>query len=141
MKIAVVTQFFKEPIVEADRQAVSVAEVGNVPNSSCTSIYLSDSLDYLPVEQRGNAMMIIASKLRYGGELILRGIDLTEVSRQIFTKSVNIESAQYMLYNNRQSADCMAHVVDQLKGVGLEISLSYIDNMFYQIEARRPNAS
>ena len=86
-------------------------------------------------------MVNVVSKLRYGGELIIRGLDLIEISRQIFIKSIDFKTAQHMIYNNRQSADCMNGVVEQLKKLGLDISLYYTDQSFYQVEARRPNAS
>ena len=140
MKLAIIHPYLKEPIIEKDRQSVSINELNRIPFSSCTSIYVADTLDFIKVNDRMNAMSQAISKLRYGGIIIFRGLDLMEVSRLVFSKEIDVGMAQQALYNNRQSSESLSGMLSQLKEMGLELVSSYIDNMFYQVEARRPNA-
>ena len=138
MKIAIISQHIKEPIV--DRRNITFGELDVIANSSCSSVYLADTLDFVLLGDRIKFFSQAIQKVRYGGELIIRGLDLIEISRKIFIKELNIQAAQHVLYNNRSSAETINSTIDFLKTSGFDISSYHLDDMFYHIEARRPNA-
>jgi len=139
MKIAIIHPYLKEPIIESDRESINLNELNNFADSSCDSIYLTDALDFVPINDRSNALDLVVSKLRYGGSLVVRGLDLTDVSRMIYLKELDINSAMSILYNNRQSAESLPTIKERLKLMGLHVISCYQENLYYQIEVKRPD--
>ena len=62
-------------------QYVDLAQVIDIDNGSCEEILLDNCLDY--VSQRKDFLSEIVKKLRYGGKIIVSGLDLHQVGRQI----------------------------------------------------------
>lgn len=108
MKIQIVTQIPENK--EIDREYLLCADINKVENNSCMEIILTDILDY--ISQRNEFLMICLNKLRHNGTLSLSGIDIVEISKQIFFGQITIDEANYILYNGKASSDNLFKLIN-----------------------------
>lgn len=116
----------------------TLEQLSSIPAATATEILCEDALDY--TENRIEALQNIISKLRYGGRLILTGIDVQELSRELLNKNVSIDEMSQLLYSGRQSATSVSKMTEVLSALSLIVVNSRIKNMHYYILAKR-NAS
>lgn len=119
---------------------VSVQELQNIPNGSCEELLVYDCVDYIDAKQKGEFLNLLISKIRYGGQIILEGVDLEEISRSLMQGQLTCAEARNFLYrgNNIFSA---SEVISFLESKKLQIEHKRINNYVYTIRAKRPNPS
>jgi len=79
----------------------------------------------------------ILSRLRYGGKLVITGIDIEEISREFTVRTINEQQAQSLLYGGRRSASTIGLVVQELINNGLTIVNSRLKDFHYYVLAER----
>jgi hypothetical protein len=120
-----------------------------VEDNECKEIIASYITDYYPSSKIGPMIDHWIAKLRHGGQLIMEGIDLEEISRGFLshqlksnTTSSNLQNMNDVLYGDeklkKQSMLTCGDLAGALKQCGLKIIRSSINNYRYSITAIRP---
>lgn len=114
----------------------STVELAEVIDASCEEIHAQDCLDFMKDDDK---LLQILKKIRYNGEVTFTGVDLLEVSRQIFTGQLTIQQANAFLYGNgRLSSTDLNTFVGVLGNYGFKVTLKrHITPQQYSITAVR----
>lgn len=123
-----------------DYETFEVTNLNKLPDASCTGLYTS-SLDSMP--DRYAVLTEMIKKLRYGASLVIEGVDVLDVARNLHIGALPIEEANTLLYNKGTSVSCdtIFNLIDFCQSLGLNIKHKRIINNRYSIEAVRPNAN
>jgi len=105
-------------------------------DNECSLIFAPDCLDYLGFQDMQQFLITARQKMRMGSKLVVGGTDLRMLSRSIVDGSIDIDTANDILYSKRSCAD-VSLVRDALKNVGLNILTTVISGVHYEIEASR----
>ena len=116
-------------------QNVDLAQVMDIDDGSCEEILLENCLDY--VSQRKDFLSEIVKKLRYGGKIIVSGIDLHQVGRQITNGFITTSNAASVLYNKRQSSSTIDEMQALLELGSLTIISKQLSDISYTLIAQR----
>jgi hypothetical protein len=134
MKTIIVTH--KAPMNESE---VNMNDLDKITAASVDSIRLGTTLDF--VEKRDELLEVVASKVRYGGELELLGTDVYDTARGLCFAELDLDGADKLLYNGRQSVDTLQNVVHSLQQLGFEIKIKRIHKYVYFVKCIRPARS
>ena len=115
-------------------QYVDLAQVIDIDNGSCEEILLDNCLDY--VSQRKDFLSEIVKKLRYGGKIIVSGLDLHQVGRQITNGFITTDNVVSVMYNKRQSASTIDEMTGLLQSASLNILSKQISDINYTLIAQ-----
>ena len=116
-------------------QYVDLAQVMDIDDGSCEEILLETCLDY--VSQRKDFLSEIVKKLRYGGKIIVSGIDLHQVGREITNGLITTSNAASGLYNKRQSSSTIDEMQALLELGSLTIISKQLSDISYTLIAQR----
>ena len=116
-------------------QYVDLAQFMDIDDGSCEEILLENCLDY--VSQRKDFLSEIVKKLRYGGKIIVSGIDLHQVGRQITNGFITTSNAASVLYNKRQSSSTIDEMQALLELGSLTIISKQLSDISYTLIAQR----
>ena len=116
-------------------QYVDLAQVMDIDDGSCEEILLENCLDY--VSQRKDFLSEIVKKLRYGGKIIVSGIDLHQVGRQITNGFITTSNAASVLYNKCQSSSTIDEMQALLELGSLTIISKQLSDISYTLIAQR----
>ena len=118
---------------------ITIEEIQKLEDSICTELYVGNVLDYYV--NRNDMLVMLAKKIRYGGTLILRGIDLLSVSTLFASGSINSKMTSDMLYSGKHSADTVEDTCGFLVGMGFVILSTNTVNNHYSIVTQRPHTN
>lgn len=123
-----------------DYELFAIEELEKLPDACCTGMYTS-SLDY--IINRFQVLSEMIKKLRYGASIIIEGIDILDVARNLHIGALSVDEANTLLYcnGNSNSCDTLINVVDFLQQQGLKIKHKRMVNNRYSVEAVRPDAN
>lgn len=117
-----------------------------VDRSSLKQIIAEDVIGYIEVENLLDTLRHWVSKLRLNGELVITGIDMYEVCREVLNQNINIPTANKILYGEHQhswnfriSTVTLYDVVSLLNELGLKIMEKKLEGINYCIKSRRVN--
>tara|TARA_R100000988_G_C3965440_1_gene148528 strand:- start:115 stop:534 length:420 start_codon:yes stop_codon:yes gene_type:complete len=116
-------------------QYVDLAQVIDIDDGSCEEILLENCLDY--VSQRKDFLSEIVKKVRYGGKIIVSGIDLHQVGRQITNGFITTSNAASVLYDKRQSSSTIDEMQSLLELGSLTIISKQLSDINYTLIAQR----
>src|SRR3990170_1769325 len=86
------TELRGDIVPDVNAQTIDISNVdADIIDASCETIYVNDILDFC--SNRDAALEVIMTKLKYGGIIYIEGNDLYNISRMIFTKLIDIPSA------------------------------------------------
>lgn len=135
MKIKIThTNQLQEPL-DDDYTSFKLEELNQLEDSICTELYIGDILDYHI--NRNEVLVMLIKKLRYGGTIVIHGVDIYTMALQLYTGIINGQQATQMLYSGRQSASTMEDVCSILRQCGLHILNVNISQHIYSITAHR----
>jgi len=119
-------------------EAFSIENLEKIPDATCTGIYMG-CLDF--VQERENLIKLATSKLRYGANIIVEGVDILDLARNLHTGNIDVVTANKLLYSNGASISCdtISNVYIYLTNAGLRIKRSRVCGNRFMIEAERPN--
>lgn len=123
--------------VNKDEHTVTLEQLLSLENSSCTHINVNNLLDYVSFDKRPEVLSAITSKLRHKGTIVLHGVDMMSLSKEVTIGSIDTKEANRIL-NNIASTDDLNSVIKQVQGGGTNISVAKLDNCRYYVEAFRP---
>lgn len=132
MKTIIITHLDK---TSEDNQ-ISINQLDEITNASIDDIRLGNTLDY--VSNRNDALRDVLSKLRYGGSIEILGVDIYDVGRGLAFCGLDLQEANKLLYEGKQSVDTLQNVTATLQSLELEILIKRIHKYVYFIKAKRP---
>lgn len=113
----------------------TIEQLKSIPPATATEIICENAIDY-QVDRLSTIQELIA-KLRYGGRLILTGIDVNEISRELINGTISIDDALSLLYSGKKSAGTALQMKQIFMKLGLEVVNCRVNNLHYYILARR----
>ncbi len=114
---------------------VHITKITELMDGSVDKLVVNDALDY--IVNRTQGIKILASKLRYDGIIEIRGVDILEVARNLYTCRLTIPEINPLLYSGRESCDSIIGVLALLQANGLTVMVKQVDNYSYFIQAER----
>lgn len=115
-------------------------DLGQVPNNAAQTIVAIDALDSIPVRFLSTFLDDVKSKMRFNSELILGGTELSIISRDILTGTLNTKQYNELVFSKRGLYN-VSDIVSLLQDKKLLINKSAIKGYNYEISATRPQAS
>lgn len=115
---------------------ISLNELKDVADGSVDLLELEDILDY--IEKRHDLLRTSIKKLRHSGIIEIRGTDILELARYLFTARINFSDANKLMYCGKQSMDSIISVVNMLKNLELNILTKQLYDCRYYVRAQRP---
>jgi len=113
-------------------------------DSECTELIADDILGYFPGSQVNTILHHWLKKIRMGGSIVITGIDLSEVMRNIQGRSISLTEANILLYGNqekphefRASSVTGLELTKIIKQMGFKIIKNSIENFKYIVKAER----
>ena len=135
MKIAIYLPGIFE--VETDGyEQVDLSEIGSLDDAAYEEIFVDSCLDF--IQQRDDFTQELVKKIRYGGQLVISGSDIYEISRAMMSKNLGLEEANSIMYDGRYSISSVLDMVAKLQKLGLTILRKRVNNFKYTIIAERP---
>lgn len=112
-----------------------------VDDSECTVINVESFLSNFEMGQIKNVLQKLLSKLRINGTIIISDLELETLALSHLIKESLIEEFNQIAFSNPnlKSFLTIEFVLSALKEFGLVIEMSYIENNFFVIRARRVN--
>ena len=135
MKIAIYLPGIFEAETDGYEQ-VDLSEIGNLDDAAYEEIFVDSCLDF--IQQRDDFTQELVKKIRYGGQIIISGSDVYEISRAMMSKNLRLEEANSIMYNGRYSISSVLDMVSKLQQLGLTILHKRVNNFKYTIIAERP---
>ena len=115
-----------------------IQDLDKLEDASCTGIYTS-SLCFTdhPLE----ALQAIVTKLRYDASIIVEGVEILEVARNLHIANISIQEANALLFQEGNAVSCVSinNILDFLTACGLKIKRRRIEDNHHYIEAVRIN--
>ena len=136
MKISLYLPGVFEPQEDGYSQ-VDLSNVGDLDDAAYEEVLVGDSLDF--IDDRDSFVDEIVKKLRYGGKIIMSGVDIFEVSRGIISKQVKNSDINQILYLRRCSVSNIFDMANKLSSLGLRIIKKRTNNYRYTLIAERPS--
>lgn len=134
MKIEICT---KEPsIKDPEITPVHPEALGEVENGSCEFVRLGQILDQF--RNRREVFEVVKNKVRYGGKIVVSGLDLGTVALNIVNGQFTNDQVNTVLYESSTSISDLKEMSDLLTGWGFDIVKQRFDGSTYFIEAVRP---
>ena len=120
MKIQLFLPVHKDILTRFENcQQVDITQLDNVPNATCTLVHIGNCYDFV---QNGPELLDKAvSKLRYGGQLVIEGTDLIEVSYSIARDMIPVQDVQGLLFGGRYTCSTINDMANTLRGLNLRI--------------------
>jgi len=122
---------------EPKEDEVHLKHMPQISDASIDKLVLNDILDFVSWQDRLKVIKMAVSKLAYGGIIEIRGLDLLDMSRGIFTMDVSIVEAQSILFQQRESSDTIINIVQTLSSVDLTILRTMLEDYTYYVQAQR----
>lgn len=110
------------------------------PNNSLTHIIATDALDSIPYSSVSELMVEIKNKIRSGGTIVIGGLELCAVCRDITNNKISTDDFNHKILDKKglyKSKD----IVSMLNNIGLTIDSMIIKGYNYEITASRPKIS
>ncbi len=121
--------------VPTDYQKVVVPSIKTIEPSTCTEINVGDCLDYFL--DRDNILLALIPKLRYGGKIIITGVDLLDACRALTLGKLSADEGSKVLYNSKLSCSTLNNVKQILQNNGLKLNQMHSSNLNYYVVATR----
>jgi len=111
-------------------------DLSDIADNECTFIMASDMLNAIPVEHVEGLVKFLRSKMRINGRLVIGGLDIRLLARNIVRGAVDTGMANNIIYGSRSCLDFNT-TKNLLRSCGLTIDTSRILGDSYEIEATR----
>jgi hypothetical protein len=112
-------------------------DMGTVPSNSATNIVAVDALDSIPYNLLSEFLGQIKQKIRIGGKLVVGGLELSIISRDIVNGKLDSKTFNEIVFNKRGLYN-VNDIRDILQSYGLKIDNVTIKGHNYEISASRP---
>lgn len=117
----------------ADHENIVLNQIENVPQHSCKSLVLQETLNYLTPEQ----FQVILAKIRHQGVITISSPDAMAIATALCWGKINMETFS-TLTSNRICQHTLLNTKSQLEQNGYVIEMANTNDMSFYIRARRP---
>ena len=133
-------QIGKEPslVEDADYIFITPEDMINVDAASCMHIRLNNTLDLY--QNRVDILKVALSKIRYGGNISISGIDIHILSRFMYDGRYTNAELNSLLFAQTSYSD-VHEMIDLLQASGFVIETIRIEDIRYYLQAVRPTAN
>lgn len=114
-------------------------------NNECEEIIVQDVLERIPLQNIGEYVKLLVSKLRHKGKLHISGVDADEVTKAYNNGEISINQLNSFLFGQKQhawdfsqSVVNLFEVVNVLKSLGMKIIHKRLANLHYSVSVERP---
>jgi hypothetical protein len=137
MKIHIVNPQ-QEHVEGFERVEVTNGEVNlsQLADNECSFILATDILNAMSVNQIGNNLQEIRKKMRINSTLVIGGIDIRLLARNIVSGQMKTDEANSFIFSNKSCLD-LALAKNLVKSLGLQIEMTRVTGVSYEIEAKR----
>lgn len=112
-------------------------DLNKIPDNAATEIIAIDAIDSIPHSLLGDFLNQIVRKMRFGCNLILGGVELGLIGRNLINGKLNSENFNELL-SSKKSMHSSKDIVDILNQYKLVINNINIRGNNYEITASRP---
>jgi predicted DNA-binding protein (UPF0278 family) len=112
----------------------------SIPNNSATEIVAVDAVDSIPSEFLTDFISSIRQKMRIGSKLIVGGIELSAISRDVVNGKISTKDYNELIFSKKgvyRSRD----IIDLLQQADLSVEQASIKGYQYEITAIRPQST
>lgn len=120
-----------------DETPTNLDSLNELTDAVCDSIEVNNILDFIFTKDRNNMLGIIASKLKYNGQISINGNDIHCIATFLENSLMTLDQVNNTLLNGKLSVDSTSSMVTKLETLGLEIVSVSIDGTEYNIIAKR----
>ena len=117
----------------ADHENILLNQIENIPQHSCKSLVLQETLNYLTLEQFYTTL----EKIRHQGVITISSPDAMAISTALCWGKINMETFSN-LTSNRICQYTLLDTKSQLEQRGYAIEIANTNEMSFYIRARRP---
>jgi len=109
--------------------------LNDIPPGSCDEILCRNSLEYVDWKQ---ILPLIISKMAYGSQLIIQGIDLIEVCRDIVFQQTSVADEYEILYGKGRRLITLESLLQFFASTPLKVMQKRIASPEYILVVKRP---
>ena len=128
-----------EPVIEGYefvRYTPFNIDLNSVEDNECEEIVAKKLLDRFPIENAGQILALVCSKLRIGGELKLTGLSAISFADELRRGYTNTKPISQILAETNSIHD-RQQIIEGLRGYGMDILTVNVNGIEYEITARR----
>lgn len=140
MKISIIHNNHEQP-EQSDYIEIHYSEFKQLSNSTLNSIKIVNTLDY--VDSPEELISVAITKMRYGAELIISGMDVVLIADKILNGKADIPTIRNSLYAGRKNISNYEYIKNIIIQLGLKIKLINLDKDTnqYLIIGEKPNVN
>lgn len=106
------------------------------PSNSISSILMNNSIEEIPYSMLDSFLRQAFQLLRLNGELILNGVDINCLCRDMINRSIDCETYNNVVYNRKSIYDSK-ELANKISSAGLSINKIMLRGSTYEIYAVR----
>lgn len=110
----------------------------DVPDNSVSAILMTNSIEQISYDHINQLLSKLRQLLRLNGKLILTGVDVNCLSRDLINKLINVSVYNEIVYNRKAIYD-PSELSSKLKSLGLQIDKILFKGSIYELHAVRNN--
>lgn len=116
------------------------ADLSTVPNNSADSIVAPNCINSIPYDLLGEFIESIASKMRFGCQALVGGIDLSALSTEVINGNIGSKEYNNIVYAARGIYNSV-EILNTIKSLNLTINSVFMNGHNYEITFSRPTIS
>lgn len=110
----------------------------DVPDNSISSILMTNSIEQVSHDHINQFLSKLRQLLRINGKIVLTGVDVNCLSRDLINKVINVSVFNEIVYNRKGMYDS-SELASKLLSLGLEIEKILLKGSTYELHAVRNN--
>jgi len=108
----------------------------DAPENSISSILMLQSIENIPYNMLDNTLRTLRRYLRINGKLVIGGIDINCISRDLINKVIDVKTYNDVIFSKRAIYDSK-ELFDKISELGLTIDKMTLKGSIYEIHASR----
>lgn len=108
----------------------------DAPSNSVSSILVNNTIEEVPYSELDYFLQQMSRLLRLNGELILGGIDINCLCRDLLNRSITAETYNTVIYNRKGIYDSK-ELAEKVSSFGLSINKLLLKGSVYELHASR----
>lgn len=117
-----------------------ISDLQSIPNNSADNIVANNAIDNISYDKLSEFINVIASKMRFGCQAIIGGIDILALSIGVVNGEISSNQYNDLVYS-KKCIYSSTEVSDMIKTLNLQINSIFINGYNYEISFSRPRIS
>lgn len=110
----------------------------DTPDNSISSILMTNSIEQISYDYINQFLSKMRQLLRINGKLVITGVDINCLSRDLINKTINVSTYNEIVYNRKGIYDS-SELATKLLSLGLQIDKILLKGSTYELHAVRNN--